>query len=277
MKDYKLTENELQNLRVAHRYAKRHGTAKLADHIKTVYLLGSGWRVTDISEALLLDDNVVYRCFDIYKASGIPGLREKKHKGREQQLTVAELNELDEHLQTQPCRTTKQVIEYVKKEFDVEYSVSGMNSLLKRLGYTYKKPRTVPGKSNQESQVEFIKKYRKIRDKMQSDDSLFFMDGVHPQHNPIVQYGWFKKGVKQPLRTNTQYHRLHINGAIDIDRLDVIAHSTKRLDEEATLDMLEKLRKRRPKGLLYLVLDNAGYYNTPRVREYADCVGISGL
>lgn len=274
MNTYQLPENKLQELRKAHRHAKKHDTPRVADRIKAIYLLGSGWRICDICEALLIDENMVYRSYERYQLKGLDGLLKNNHKGSESFLTLTETEELDDYLMNNPCRTTKQVIDYVDTEFDVTYSVSGMNALLKRLGYTYKKPRAIPGKSDKEAQADFLKKYREIRAKMKKEDSLFFMDGVHPQHNPIVQYGWFKKGSKQPLRTNTQYHRTHINGAIDIDRLDVIAKSSYRLDEEATLDMLEELRKKRPIGQLYLVLDNAGYYNTSRVCQFAEALGI---
>ena len=274
MKDYRLTEKELFRLKQWHRNQR---SKKLADRIKAVYLLGSDWAVADICKALLLDENTIYRYYDIYQSEDIKGLLKTKHKGREQQLTDKEQCELDKYLEDFPCRTTKQVIDYVRGEYDVEYSVSGMNALLKRMGYTYKKPRVVPGKADTKAQRRFVKKYRKIREEMSAEDSLFFMDGVHPQHNPIVQYGWFKKGCKMALRTNTQYKRLHINGVVDIERLDIAIKLGSRLDEELTLDTLERLRVLRPRGQLYLVLDNAGYYNTYRVRQYAGALGITLL
>ncbi len=274
MKNYTLKPRELSILRRRHKEEKRKNHA---DKLKSVYLLGSGWTVGAVSEALLIDEITIYRYYDTYWTGGIRALLALKYKGKDIELTEAEYNELDMYLQACPCRTTKEVIAYVQEEFEVDYSISGMNKLLRRLGYTYKKPRKVPGKANVQAQKEFIKRYRKIRDAMTPEDSLFFMDGVHPQHNPIVEYGWFKKGSKQVLRTNTQYHRLHINGVVDIDRFDVITQTSQRLDAEATLDMLEKLRKKRPKGKLYLVLDNAGYYQLPRVKAYAEAIGIELL
>jgi len=264
-----LSKKELAALKLAHREARRNERAKLADKIKAVYLLGSGWKISDISEALLLDDNTIYRYNDIYLEKGLSGLSENNHKGRELYLMSSEMNDLDSFLQEQPCRTTKQAIQYVEQEFGVTYSISGMNALLKKLGYTYKKPKVVPGKANKEAQKKFIKKYENIRNNMELDDSLFFMDGVHPQHNPIIQYGWFKKGAETIINTNARHHRLNINGVIDIDTKEVIVHNHASLNEEATLDMLEELRKFRPKGKIYLVLDNAGYYNTKRVKEFA--------
>ena len=51
MKDYELSTEQLYFLKQAHR---REKNKKTADKIKSVYLLGSGWRVSDICEALRL-------------------------------------------------------------------------------------------------------------------------------------------------------------------------------------------------------------------------------
>ena len=67
---------------------------------------------------------------------------------------------------------------------------------------------------------------------------------------------------------------MNIHGALNIDTLQVHARFEKRLDEETALDMLESLRKRQPEGEIYIVLDNARYYQTPRVKAYAKALGI---
>jgi transposase len=59
-----------------------------------------------------------------------------------------------------------------------------------------------------------------------------------------------------------------------MDSLELPVQLSPKLNEESTLDFLEKLRKKRPCGTIYLVLDNAGYYNTNRVREFARLCAI---
>lgn len=274
MKDYRLSQIELSEIKETHR---REKDKKIADKLKAVYLLGSGWEVSKVCEALLLDENTLYRYFSSYKESGIPNLLENQYKGAETKLSLSELEDLERYLEAHPLRTTKQAIEYVEQEFETTYSVSGMNALLKRLGFVFKKPRAVPGKSDADAQKKFIKKYRKIRENMGDEDSLFFMDGVHPHHNPLVQYGWFKKGSKVPLKTNTRYTRINITGAVDIDTHEVVAQEFATLNEESTLDFFEKLRKKKPTGWIYLVLDNASYNDTKRVRAFAKLIGIKLL
>ena len=271
MKDYQLPPTELKTLRIRHRKEKNK---KNAYRLNVIYLLGKGWAVSEVKEALMLDENSIYRYYDDYKKHGIEYLLKNNYKGSVILLTNAEVQELKDHLEETPCRTTKEAIFYVEKNFDVTYSISGMNGLLKKLGFTYKKPHPIPGKSNNKEQEAFVKMYKKIRRKMNSNDSLFFIDGVHPHHNPLVQYGWFKKGIRYPLKTNTRYNRINVMGAVDIDRYDVVSQDFPQLNEEATLDFLEKIRKKRANGWIYLVLDNAGYYSTNRVKKYAEAIGI---
>lgn len=275
MKNYTLNKKQLQELRNAHRRAKRNNeTINTADKIKAVYLLGSGWSVKRVMEVLMMDETTVRRYFIRYKEKGIDGLLETHYKGSEGFLTDTEESELDEYLESCPCMNTLEVIAYVENEFEITYSVSGMNSLLKRLGYSYKKPRQVPGKADREAQAEFVEKYYKLREEMYKEDSLFFLDGVHPQHNSIPNYGWFKKGKDEPLCSNTRYLRLNINGAIDIDTHDVVTQFSATINKDSTLDLLEKLRKVRPSGRIYCILDNAGYYISQEVKDYAKACAI---
>ncbi len=277
MEDYRLSKKQLRRIKEAHGLAKRGNQAIKMDKLKAVYLLGSGWRISDVCSALLLDETTVRAYYRDYTAGGLDELLSTIHSGSSGYLNESEESSLDEYLQAHPCQSTLEIIAYVESTYDVSYSVSGMNHLLKRLSYSYKKPRQVPGKADKAKQAAFVKAYYKLRRAMNSEDSLFFLDGVHPHHNSIAQYGWFKRGVDVPLYTNTRYHRLNIQGAMDIDNHEVVSHFSPTLNEEAALDLLEKLRKKRPSGWIYCVLDNAGYYDTKRVRAYAQACAIQLL
>ncbi|CAD7849522.1 MAG: hypothetical protein, partial [Olavius algarvensis Gamma 1 endosymbiont] len=36
----------------------------------------------------------------------------------------------------------------------------------------------------------------------------YFMDAVHPQHNPVRACGWIKRGEDQEVRTNAGRERI---------------------------------------------------------------------
>jgi transposase len=201
MEDYKLPKKDLTVLRSAHR---RERKKRYADRIKAVYLLGKGRTLVDVAEVLMLDEDTLRRYAKRYREGKIPLLLSDNYQAYEGKLTTKELTILDGHLQEVTYRRAIDIIAYIDEEFDVIYSVRGVTELLHRLGYTYKKPRKVPGKADKESQKEFVQKYRKIRKNMGKEDCLLFMDGVHPQHNPLVMNGWIKRGEEKQIRTNTR-------------------------------------------------------------------------
>ena len=53
MKNFNLTHQELKTLRIEHKIAKKH-SAKSAYRINAVILLGTGWTLQEVSNALLL-------------------------------------------------------------------------------------------------------------------------------------------------------------------------------------------------------------------------------
>jgi hypothetical protein len=54
MKNFELSPEEIKKLRLAHRLEKRKSKAY---RINAVILLGTGWTVKQVAEALLLDEN----------------------------------------------------------------------------------------------------------------------------------------------------------------------------------------------------------------------------
>jgi hypothetical protein len=64
-----------------------------------------------------------------------------------------------EELDSRIYLSTSQVCNFVKKTFGVKYTISGMADLLKRLGFSYKKPDLKPGKADLDKQEYFLKEF----------------------------------------------------------------------------------------------------------------------
>ncbi|MDO4550065.1 MAG: hypothetical protein Q4C96_02295 [Planctomycetia bacterium] len=74
MENYKLSQEILENLRREH---KRTREKWLADRIKAVFLLGSGWAIGDVTEVLMVDENTVRNYFQKWKSGGIEALKHR--------------------------------------------------------------------------------------------------------------------------------------------------------------------------------------------------------
>jgi len=99
MRGFDLTVQEVQYLRVGHRGCR---DKRLADRIKAVVLLGTGWTLADVAEALLLDEDTVRQYVQLYQQGGVDGLLTLHYQGSQPKLTPDQRKQLDAHLQ-EPC------------------------------------------------------------------------------------------------------------------------------------------------------------------------------
>ncbi len=258
-----LHAKEIQRLRQLHHTLRDR---RQADKIKAVILLGTGWTVAKVAEALLLDEKTIHRYQHAYHRNPNGSFWETDYQGSQCELSEQQLQQLDQHLQQTVYLTVAAVVDYVRKAFGVYYSVQGMTNLLHRLGFVYKKPVLVPGKADAARQEAFIKHYKKLKAKKAP---IYFMDGVHPQHNSVAACGWIKKGQTVTLPSNTGRQRLNINGALNPATLEVVMEIAATLNGDTTIALLKKLERKHPEAkVIYVIPDNARYYRSQAVQDY---------
>jgi transposase len=268
MLDYRLSEQELAELRAAHRRAPN---VREAYRINAVILLGRGRTPGDVADALLIDPETVRTYFKRYKKGGIEELLRMNYVGSESLLDAVQLAELDAHLQKHLHPTAESVARWVEERWRVCYAPSGMAAVLRRLGYVYKKPKLVPGKANAEAQKNFLKDYENVKKNRDEGDVILFMDATHPQHNPVISYGWIKRGEEHPIKSNTGRRRLNINGAIDVERMSAEIRFDDTIDAVSTIALFEQIERANPLAKrITIICDNARYYRSKAVAEYLE-------
>lgn len=156
-----------------------------------------------------------------------------------------------------------------KRLLELSYTVPGLRNWLQRHGFTYKKPAIVPGKANKEQQQAWLDEYKKLRQELPADESICFIDGVHPTHNVQPAYGWIKKGVRKEIPANTGRARLNLSGIIDVITHNLMVQEDKTLNAENTIGFFRKIEEAYPDKLkVHIFCDNAPYYRNCAVREY---------
>jgi transposase len=264
MKDFLTTNQRLAYVTI-HKKCK---DKKKADRIKSILMLDKGFSYNEIAELLLLDDITIRRWYEIYKLDGIKSLLKYYFVGGVGKLEIQQEQELCVHLENKIYLTAKEIVAYVEGKYGVKYSPKGMTKLLHRLGFSYKKPKHIPGKANELAQLEFIDKYNQLKADKGTDDKIYFMDGVHPLHNSQPAFGWIKKGKEQTLKTNTGRQRININGAYDIENHKAIIREDESINAQSTIALLKQMLEEQPLGMLYIILDNARYYRSNLVQEF---------
>ena len=263
MKNFELSAEEIQGLKKIHRLTKEKWAA---DRIKAIVLLGTEWTLEEVAEALFLDTETLRNYIKLFRDGGVPSLTDRHYKGSFSKLNDNELKELKAHLIEVTYLTVTEIVAYVKKTYRKKYALSGMTHLLHRLGFVHKKPALSPCKVDAVKQLEFLQKYEKIR---RSGKPIYSLDGCHPQHNSMPQYGWILKGETKLLPSNTGRKRLNIQGAINLNTHDLISTVHETLDKQSTIEILKKIEERhRDERKIYVMVDNAGYYRAQEVKKY---------
>ena len=263
-----LTEEQIKELLSELRLEKNR---KFADRIRGILLLDSGESVTDISRFLFLNEGTVRNYEKRYKEGGLEKLVNDYYIGRSAYLSPEEQSKLTLELESKVYPPTKSVISHIKKEFGVVYTVGGITTLLHNLGFSYKKPKGVPGKAKRKEQEAFLEEYNEVKDK----GLVYFADSTHPMLNPVLSSGWIRKREEFDIKTNSGQERVNINGAIEISTLSVVSRSCKKVNGQSMSDLLRAVRRRHPKERnLYMVLDNAGYNKSYQVQDLAEELGI---
>jgi transposase len=268
MLDYSLSAEQLAALRAAHRRAR---DKREADCIKAVLALATGWSAEDVAEILQIDANTVRNHFKRYRQGGIEALRAigTGVGGSACALDAEQLAILDVHLQKNLYLSARAIAHWVQVRYGVCYTESGMTAVLHRLGYVYKKPKLVPGKADRQAQEQFLLDYDNIMQNKGKDDPVYFMDAVHPQHNPVLACGWIKRGEEQAVKSNTGRRRVNINGAIDLARLEPVVRFDDTIDAASTIALFEQLQALNLVATwIYVICDNARYYRSKAVQEY---------
>ena len=157
-----LTDDEVVALRKAHGTIK---DKKLADRIKAILSLNEGFKYSLIAKILLLDEITLRRYLMKFKQKGLSGLLKMKYLGGQTKLTILQESELKKYLTLNTKRTVKEVVSHIEAKYKTSFSVIGVTKLLHRLGFSYKKPKVVPGKADFAKQRLFVGEYNKLKEK----------------------------------------------------------------------------------------------------------------
>jgi len=262
-----LSDKDVDLLKQAHKQTREK---RLADRIKSVLMLHFGFTYEQIKQALLLDEVTVRRYVKQFKEKGINGLLEYHYTGGKTKLTASQELALKHHLANSShiYQSAKEVASYVRKTYDIHFSVIGITKLLHRLGFTYKKPKLVGAKADAKLQQQFLDNYLTLKQELGEQDQIYFLDATHPQHNTRATYGWILKGRDRLIKSNTGRERVNINGALNAKTHAVEVREDKRINAQSTIALLNQLKAKHPAGKIYLIWDNARYYYCREVKTY---------
>ena len=165
-----MSNKEITELERVHRSLR---DKRQADRVKAVIALSKGWPAAQIAEILLFDEKTSRQYFDRYQQGGIQILLDDNYPGAAPKLDEHQMSELEGYLEEHILPDAKSVIDHIDKQYGVRYSLSGVTDLLHSLGFSYKKPKHVPGKQDPLQQQAFLEEYEQLKASKGENDPIY--------------------------------------------------------------------------------------------------------
>jgi len=255
----------------------RDGSAahRVARRANALVLLDQGMSCEATAKVLLLDDDTVRTWFRLYREDGTDGLSGFGYEGSDGHLNARQREELKTWISDTLPRTTRHVGVWIEQEFGIVYqSRSGLVSLLHRLGMEHRKPRAVSQKLDVAEQSAFIDAYETLMNKLPDDETVMFVDAVHPTHAVRPVGCWAPKDTKVAVDQTSGRRRMNIHGAIDLETGQTSIREVLTVDAMSTIALLMAIETLYPTmRLIHVFLDNARYHHAKLVREWLDQPG----
>ena len=112
MDDFQLTTGQIASLKALHRLQRDR---KKAYRVNAIILLGSGWTVAQVAEALFVDEKTVRIWYEKYLHGGENELLTLCYSGKEPLLSETQQQELAKHLDEHTYLDSKAVAHYIEK------------------------------------------------------------------------------------------------------------------------------------------------------------------
>ncbi len=141
------------------RQREDHGIARRAN---AILLLDDGKSCQEISDFLYLDDDTIRGWHKSYLQDGWDALAFDGWKGGQSRMTQAQEVALCAWLEARFCRSTVEIGAHVAAECGLNYSHSGCIKFLARLGFEYRKPKSLPRVASAQMQAAFIAFYERL-------------------------------------------------------------------------------------------------------------------
>lgn len=261
-----LDQNRKLELEKIHKAAH---DGRVRDRIKAVLLNCEGWSNRQIAQALRINEETVFTHLqDFINFEKI----KPENGGSESKLNEIQTTELISYLEENILVSTVQIRDYIFFQYNIEYAVQGLHNWLCRNNFSYKKPKECPAKADKIAQENFIKYYEELKnDAEKNDESVLFIDSVHPTMATKVSYGWIRKGTEKIIKTTASRTRINISGALELKEMKVIHNEFETINAEATVSFLARVRSNYNSAKkLHIILDNSGYHRSLAVKEFCE-------
>lgn len=219
----------------------------------------------------------VWRWEQRWRTEGTAGWKEHLHPGSERRLSSRDQKDLLARLKRgaraygypTDLWTLKRVAEVIRKEYGVEYTLSGVWRVLRALGLSAQVPLTIALERDETYIRKWVRSvWPEILDRARrTRATLLFVDESGIQTSPNVRRSWAKEGSRPVLRSKSHREKVVVISGVTADGelyFDLFDHD---MTGTEVIWFLERLLEEIP-GRVLVVWDNGGIHRCVEVNTF---------
>jgi transposase len=262
-----LTSDEYIALRAAYKSEK---DKKKAERINIILLLHKGYNQKEVADILNLDEDTVSKWKTAFENRvDLTSWLSTNYVSYFGKSSTFVMSQLRQYLRVFRVSDKKELQSFLSLTLWVNYSISGLQKLLNRIGFSYQTIHKLPGKCPIDAQKEWVENFENKLATKSPDEVILFVDGVHPTHDTKYSKIWTQKGKPRYIESNTGRERLNICGVYNVDNQELISIDELTINAEAIIKLLHKVIAKYPSNkIITIYLDNAKYHKNKQVKEF---------
>ncbi len=265
---YSFSESEIE---ILNKYRDQQNDIRLKVRFIALLMIAGGIDITSVASITGKTVNTISNWLQQYISEGIDSMNSYDYKPKKPYLNFYQINQVVIYVTFENPKNLKEIKEYIKEKFGVDYTVEAVRMILKKRGLEVIRPKVHPGNPpTVEQQQEFIKQYNEQKESDPPGSVRLFGDAMHLHHQNIP--GRCRGDPKYPpvMDTNTGRNRLNILGAYNPDTHSLL-HLTgeENCNADRVIEFLNVVgRTYRYAPKITLFSDNATYFHAVKVTEW---------
>lgn len=262
------TDDEHQKLQAM----TQKDVGRVAMRAHMILLSARGYSAYDIAEIHEVTDPTVYKWIRRFDEEGPSGLYDREREGPPPKIDEEAEEELQRVLQAPPTEegyeatrwTTPQLAKHLKKKLDVDVHPETVREALKRLQFSWKRPRrSLP---EDPCYAEHIAKIDRAIAAAGVETTILFEDETEFKRFPPLRRAWMAIGEQRSVAVPKSNGKFALYGALDVLTGETITEAHPKGKSEHTKAFLRQVLGR-VGGRILLVWDRARWHTSQTVEE----------
>ncbi len=254
---------------------KREAVGRVAMRAHMMLLSDRGLSAFDIADLHDVTHPTVYKWMDRFDDEGPRGLFDRDREGRPRKIDDEVEQEIEALLQSDPTEegenasrwTTPRIAEYLDRELGVDVHPETVREALKRLEYSWTRPRRCLRKG-----PEYTERLAQLAERIGTagvETTVLFADETEVKRFPPLRRMWQPVGEQQAAWVPEQNDDFALYGALDICTGATYTEAFDREVSAHTIAFLKQVQAQ-TNGRVLLIWDQAPWHTSKQVQRFLE-------